>query len=399
MSALGSVVIVGASLAGHATARALRQQGFDGRISIIGDEPERPYDRPPLSKEFLAGTASEADIALEAEDEALGADWLLGVRAETLDLGTRTVSLSDGGQITGDAVVIATGSTARLMPTHLRGVHTLRTLPDARRLKEDLRPGARLVVIGAGFIGAEVAATAHELGLQVTVLEAAAAPLLRQLGEELGRVVAGLHAANGVPLHCGVPVSGLVGRDRVEGVELADGAVIPADVVLAGIGAAPATAWLRSSGLDLSNGVICDSHGSTDASGVYAVGDCSAWFDPALGHAQRVEHWTDSRDRPAIAVRALLDSDPVGQDNQANAGGHTQLPAPYFWSDQYGVRIQFAGYRLETDEYVIEEGSAKNADLLATWRRNGEIVAVLGLNQMRAFTRHRKSLGRIPAGR
>jgi NADPH-dependent 2,4-dienoyl-CoA reductase/sulfur reductase-like enzyme len=285
-------------------------------------------------------------------------------------------------------VFIATGSRARRIPTQLSGVHTLRSLDDARRLRAELVPGARLVVVGAGFIGAEVAATAHQLGLEVVVLEAAPEPLWRQLGE-IGRVVAGLHTANGVSLECGVPVSALIGRGPVEGVELADGRVVPADLVLAGIGSEPAVDWLRTSGLDLSNGVVCDARGATAARGVWAVGDCSAWYDPAVGSPHRIEHWTDSRERPAHAVRALL-TGTAGDPEPA------PLRAPYFWSDQYGVRIQFAGHRLASDQLVIEDGSVDEGNLLATWRRDDAIVAVLGLNQTRAFARHRKALGRVP---
>lgn len=382
--ALDSVVIVGASLAGHATAKALRQQGFDGRISIVGAETERPYDRPPLSKEFLAGTADEYDLALETEDETLDAEWILGAEAIALDPGTGTVSLADGRSIRGSAIVIATGSRARRLTTALRGVHTLRTLEDARKLRAELLSGGRLVVIGAGFIGAEVASTAHTLGMHVTVLEAAPTPLFRQLGEILGQSVAGLHQANGVKLFVGVPVVSLLGTDRVEGVELADGQIIPADVVVAGIGADAAVDWLDKSGLVINNGVVCDSRGATSIPGVYAVGDCSAWFDPAIGQVHRVEHWTDSRDRPASAVRALLTGDTNPEP--------TPLRAPYFWSDQYGVKIQFAGHRLETDEFIVEDGALGSESLLALWRRNGNVVAVLGLNQPRAFTKYRKAL-------
>ena len=392
MTALDSVLVVGASLAGHATARALRQQGFDGRLTLVGAEPERPYDRPPLSKEFLAGSLGEEHLHLEPPGESLDAEWLLGVRAEALDAHTRTVTLSDGSARSASAIVIATGSTARSLPTELAGVHTLRTLPDARALQADLVPGARLVVVGAGFVGAEVAATAHSLGLDVTVVEAAPAPLSRQLGVEMGGAVAGLHAAHGVPLLCDAAVTGLVGHQRVEAVALADGRLLPADVVLVGIGASPAVEWLRTSGIDLSHGVVCDTRGAAGAPGIWAVGDCSAWYDPVLRRPNRIEHWTESRERPAHAVRALLG----GHPGHSSVADRTPLRAPYFWSDQYGVRIQFAGQREESDRLVIEDGSPDDADVLATWHRDGAMTAVLGLNQTRAFARLRKSLGRLP---
>ncbi|AZI57294.1 NAD(P)/FAD-dependent oxidoreductase [Nakamurella antarctica] len=384
MTAKASAVIVGAALAGHATAKALRQQGFEGVIRIIGAETERPYDRPPLSKEYLAGTATEADLSLETAGETIDADWILGAEAIALDPATTTVSLASGDKVSGAAVFIATGSRARRMATELSGVHSLRTLSDARSLKAELQSGARLVVIGAGFIGAEVASTAKGLGLDVTVLEAAPAPLLRQLGIEVGAAVAGLHSRNGVNLLVGDPVVALKGTDRVHAVELASGRVLPADVVVAGIGADAETGWLVSSGLSVGNGVLCDAQGATSAPGVFAVGDCSAWFDATLGRAHRVEHWTDSQQRPALAVKGWLSG--------ANPAEPATLKAPYFWSDQYGVTIQFAGHRLDTDELVIEDGELGSDNMLATWRREGRIVAVLGLNQPRAFTKHRKAL-------
>lgn len=239
MHAPRSVTVVGAGLAGHSTAKALRRLDFAGGITIIGDELLRPYDRPPLSKEFLAGTTTGAELALERGDEALGAQWLLGAHATGLDLASRTVNLDDGRSITSDAVVIATGSRARRLPGAPPGVHTVRTLADAAGLRAELRPGTRLVVIGAGFIGAEIASTARGLGVEVTVIEAAATPLAGPLGPEMGQVVAGLHARHGVRLMCGVPVAGLLGDARVTGVRLADGTETPADVVVAGIGATP----------------------------------------------------------------------------------------------------------------------------------------------------------------
>lgn len=378
---LDSVTIVGASLAGHATAKALRKQGFTGRLTIIGDESARPYDRPPLSKEFLAGTMTEADLELELSDEDLDARWVLGVRAVALNPATRTVTMDDGDEVTSDAVVIATGSRARRMPDAPPGVHTVRTLTDAIALRAELVPGAKLAVIGAGFIGAEIASTASALGVAVTVIEAAATPLSGPLGPEMGMVVAGLHANHGVTLICGTAVAGLLGQDRVTGVLLADGTQVAADVVVAGIGAIPAVDWLSDSGIDISAGVVCDAVGATSFPGIFAVGDCSAWFDDVRGQHHRIEHWTDSRDRPAVMVAAML-----------GMPSATPLRPPYFWSDQYGVKIQFTGRRDGTEEITIEAGSVETDDILAVYRRDGEPVAVLGLNQPKLFTRWRKQL-------
>jgi NADPH-dependent 2,4-dienoyl-CoA reductase/sulfur reductase-like enzyme len=384
---------VGASLAGHATARALRASGFAGPVTLVGEEPERPYDRPPLSKAFLAGRLEAADLALEASGEDLVAEWLLGVPAQALDVATRTVTLADGRRLSADAVVLATGSRARRLPQNsgsapLAGVHVVRTLADARALREELVPGVRVVVVGAGFIGAEVASTAQSMGLAVTVVEAAPAPLAGPLGVELGLAVAALHERHGVHLECGVPVARLTGEGRVSGVELVDGTVLPADVVVVGIGSVPAVDWLVGSGLDVSAGVVCSSTGAA-APGVWAVGDCSAWYDPVRGHAQRLEHWTDALERPVAMVKAML-GQPAGT-----------LRAPYFWSEQYGVMIQFAGRHLGGEQVRIEAGSAATGDILATYRRPGaqgqdEVVAVLGMDQPRLFTRARRGLAATP---
>ena len=385
----GTVVVVGASLAGHATARALRGAGFDGTIRMIGEEPHRPYDRPPLSKGYLRGTVTDADLSLEGVDEDLGADWILGTRATALDPATHTVSLADGTHVRGDAVVVATGSLARRLPTDLMGVHTLRTLDDARALRADLLPGARVCVVGAGFVGAEVASTAAALGLDVTVVEAAPAPLAGPLGP-LGPVVASLHARNGVTLRCGVPVERLEGAAtgsgrRVTGVRLVDGSRVDADVVGVGIGAPAATDWLAGSGLDLQNGLACDARGATAAPGVVGVGDCSAWFDPVRGRHHRVEHWAESRDRARIAVDTLLGTSTA-----------PPAPAPSFWSDQYGVRLQFAGRLLGHETVTVEAGDPESADALVVYWRGDDAVAVLGMGQPRLFNRWKRSLSALP---
>ena len=380
-----SVAVVGASLAGWSAARALRAQGFDGELMIVGAETHRPYDRPPLSKEFLAGQIDAAALALESDDDDLRASWRLGVAAVGLDAATGAVALADGSRVRADAVVLATGARARCWPgaPGLAGVHTLRTLEDAVGLRAELTAGARLAVIGAGFIGAEVASTALKLGLAVTVIEAAPTPLAGPLGVRLGAVVARLHTAHGVALRCGVAVAGLTGTDRVTGVALADGSRVDADVVVCGIGAVPNIEWLRGGPLALGDGVLCDTAGATSLPNVVAVGDCAAWHEPALGRAHRVEHWTGALERPAIAVATLL------------AGGSTNAPAakpPYFWSDQYGSRIQFAGFAGGHDEITVEDGEPGQGSFVAVYRRGGQPVAVLGVDQPRLFTRWRRQL-------
>ncbi|MBP2703048.1 FAD-dependent oxidoreductase [Microbispora sp. RL4-1S] len=399
-----SVAVVGASLAGLWAARALREQGFDGRLTLIGAEPHRPYDRPPLSKEFLAGTMTEADLALEDAGEDLGAEWRLGVPAAGLTprgSAGYAVTLGDGTSVAADGVVIATGATARSLPWNLPGVHTLRTLDDARALRADLVPGRRLVVVGAGFVGAEVAATAHSLGLDVTIVEIAPAPSARALGSRMGHALAGLHEDRGVRVLCGVAVRAVTGGDRVDGVLLDDGRSLPADVVLAGIGASPAVGWLAGSGVDLcgdsgdpggssggsGGGVRCDAGGATNLPGVVAVGDCAAWYDPGLGRHHRVEHWTGAVRRPETAARTLL------------SGGAAEPGAPeppYLWSDQYGLRVQFAGHAGPADEVTVEEGDVDARSFLAVYRRDGRATAVLAVDRVRPFGRWRRRIE--PAG-
>ena len=382
-----TVAVVGASLAGLSAARSLRKQGYDGRLVVIGDEPHRPYDRPPLSKEFLAGEIGEAELALESDDEDLRAEWLLGSRATALDTdgADRVVRLADGREIRADGVVIATGAVARSLPgmEGLAGVHTLRTLDDARALRDELTPGGRLVVIGGGFIGAEVASTAYALGLDVTVVEAAPTPLAGPLGETMGGIVSALHADHGVRLLCGVGVKGLSGETRVDAVLLDDGRSIPADIVVVGVGARPCVEWLEGSGVVLDNGVKCGADGRTSLAGVVAVGDCASWYDPHAGVHRRVEHWTGARERPDAAVAALLSWGAV----------EPGVPRPpYFWSDQYGVKIQFAGHSAGADSVTVEEGTPGDRSFLAVYRRAGQPVAVLAMNQPRLFMRWRKQL-------
>lgn len=311
---------------------------------------------------------------------------MLGARAVGLDRAERALALTDGRRVRADGIVLATGAAARTLPGSegLAGVHTLRTLDDARALRDELAGGGRLVVIGGGFIGAEVASTARALGLDVTVVEAAPTPLAGPLGRAMGAVVSGLHTDHGVRLLCGVGVKGLSGERRVDAVLLEDGRSLPADLVVVGVGASPCVDWLQGSGVTLDNGVKCGADGRTSLAGVVAVGDCANWYDPRAGAHRRVEHWTGARERPDAAVATLL------------AGGAVEpgVPRPpYFWSDQYGVKIQFAGHAAEADSVTVEAGAADDRDVLAVYRRAGHAVAVLGMNQPRLFTRWRKQLG------
>ncbi|MFI8848721.1 FAD/NAD(P)-binding oxidoreductase [Streptomyces sp. 891-h] len=393
-----TITVIGASLAGLHAALALRAEGYDGRLVIVGEEHHRPYDRPPLSKEFLTGalTAERLSLADAEEIAELDADWLLGTRAEGLDPPSRTVTLTDGRRLSTDGVVLATGAVPRTLPGEpLAGVHTLRTLDDAAALREELSRGqVRVVVIGAGFIGAEVASSCATLGHSVTVVEAAAQPLLPQLGARMAAFCADLHTDHGVTLLTGTGVRALhpdtrvadahvpgapgAGHRRVGWVELADGRFLPADVVVVGIGVSPATGWLEGSGIPLDDGVVCDAGGVTSVPGVVAVGDVAR----SAGH--RAEHWTSAMEAPSVAARNLL----------AGTTVETYTALPYFWSDQYGVRLQLAGTRAETDTVRVVEGSPEDRSFLAVYEREGVTTAVLAANRPRPFMRARRELAR-----
>jgi len=356
---------------------------------MIGDEVHRPYDRPPLSKDFLAGKITTEDLALEAAGEDLQAEWLVGNRAVRLDGEARTVTLADGETVAADGIVLATGASARTLPelAGLANVYSLRTLADAQALSLELQPGRRLVVVGAGFIGAEVASTAKALGLEVTVIESRNVPLSGPLGEEMGMVVGGLHGLNGVERIGGTGID-LVhsGEGAVSGVRLTDGRYVPADLVLVGIGAVPNIRWLAGSGVETGNGIVCDQSGRTNLPGIVAVGDCAAWFDGRIGTHRRVEHWTTAVEHPEVAVAALLDQ-PAPKP----------VKIPYFWSDQYGVKLQFAGNAAQADRLAIEAGDPQQHNVLALYYRGEEPVAVLGMNQPKLFTKWRRSLNSSPA--
>ncbi len=372
------VAVVGASLAGVRAAQELRAQGYDGGIVLIGDEPHLPYDRPPLSKAFLAGTASRESLELlDAGDLAsLALDFRLGVRATALEPANRRVLLSDGTSVHADGVVIATGGRARTLPG-FAGAHTLRTVDDAVALRASLVPGARVVIVGAGFIGAEVASTCRSLGLDVVVLEAMAAPLAPVLGPSLAAVCARLHLDHGTDLRCGVQVSGRTPA----GVELASGALVPADVVVVGVGMTPATEWLAGSGLKVGNGVHTDAGLVTSLPQVVAVGDVARYA------GQRHEHWTNASEQAPVAVANLL----------AGHSARTYTPSGYVWSDQYSGTLQLAGHPRPDDTLSFVDGDPSSSSFVATFSRDGSTVGVFALNNAKLFNRLRRQALRRPA--
>ncbi|MEV6053629.1 FAD-dependent oxidoreductase [Streptomyces sp. NPDC052107] len=382
-----SITVVGASLAGLSTVRALRAEGYDGEIVVVGEERHAPYDRPPLSKDFLKGDLEADALALGDADEYADLDvqWLLGERAVALDPAARTLTLAGGRHVRTEGVVVATGAAPRTLPgaDGLAGVHTLRTLDDAQALRTELLNGLpRVVVIGAGFIGAEVASTAHRLGLHVTVVEALNVPLERQLGREMGLVCSSLHSDHGVGLLCGTGVAGLTGNGRVTGVRLTDGRVLPADIVVVGVGVRPATDWLAGSGVHVDDGVVCDAGCATSVPGVVAVGDVARCPNPFTGRHARIEHWSNATEQARTAARTLL----------SGVSAPAPVAAPYFWSDQYQVRIQLAGHVAPGAEPQVVDGDLNSRSFTAVYRREDTPVAVLSLNQPKLFNRLRRSL-------
>ena len=377
-----AVTIVGASLAGLNAGEALRREGFDGRVTLIGAENHLPYDRPPLSKQVLAGDWEPERAALTDPEELEedGIEARLGVRATALDLAARELTLHTGETVEFDGLVIATGARCRTMPgtEGISGVHVLRSLDDCLALRADFEAmPQRVVVVGAGFIGAEVAATARGRGLDVTMVEALPTPLSRVLGDEMGEVCAEVHRDHGVDLRTAVGVERISGDGRVERVTLSDGSTIDADVVVVGIGVIPNTEWLDGSGLEVDDGVVCDAS-CLAADRVTAAGDVARWPNELFGETMRVEHWDNAAQQGAHAARRLLDT---------AVGPFT--PVPWFWSDQYDRKIQLAGRVRGDDEVRVVTGSVEERRFAAIYGRAGRIVGVLGFNRPRHVMRYR----------
>jgi NADPH-dependent 2,4-dienoyl-CoA reductase/sulfur reductase-like enzyme len=382
----GNVLVVGASLAGWRAVETLRTEGFEGGITLVGEELHLPYDRPPLSKQILAGTwpPEKAVLADRQRSSELRVDEVLGHRAAKLDAAGRRIELDDGTALHADGVLVATGASPRRLPgtESLRqhdGLFTLRTLDDSLALRAALTSAEnrRVIVIGAGFIGAEVASTCLGLGCRVTVLEAMEIPLANVLGPMVGAHCGGLHEANGATLRTGVGVAGV--RHAEDGVglevELADGDVLPADVVVVGIGVVPETGWLAESGLTVGNGVLCDDR-LFAADGIVAVGDVASWIWRHDGNEEqiRIEHWQLAAEMGVAGARSLL---------AGRAGAKSFTPIPYFWSDQYGIRFQVLGNPGGTDEVAVVEGSLAEGKFVALYRRADRLRAVMAIGKPR----------------
>jgi NADPH-dependent 2,4-dienoyl-CoA reductase/sulfur reductase-like enzyme len=368
------IVIVGASAAGLTAAETLRRRGWDGHLTVIGEESRPPYDRPPLSKQILTGAWGPERATLRSRPDLarLRADLRLGQRAVALDVPGRRVRLGGGGSIGFDALVIATGVAPRRLPdSDPAGVHVLRTLDDAIALRAALRAGPRVVVVGAGFLGTEVAAAARTMGLEVSVVEPEPVPVRRPFGDRIGALVADLHRDHGMHLRCGVPVRRLRGASgRVTGVELGDDTTLPADVVVLALGAMPATGWLEGSGLRLGDGVECDAYCQA-APGIYVAGDVASWPNAHFGTRMRLEHRMNATEQAIAAAGNLLgDTTPFA-------------PVPYFWTDQYDTRIQAYGIFPPDAEMRIVHGHTSDGHFATAYGHHGRVVGVLGWNAPR----------------
>ncbi len=360
------IVIVGGGLAAARTAEQLRRSEYTGRITIVSEEVHLPYDRPPLSKEVLRKEVD--DVALKPREwyDEKDITLRLGSAATGLDAAGQTVTLDDGAVLGYDELVIATGLVPRRIPAFpdLDGIRVLRSFDESMALREHASAARRAVVVGAGFIGCEVAASLRSLGVEVVLVEPQPTPLAAILGEQIGELVARLHRDEGVDVRLGLGVAEVRGQGHVDTVVLSDGTELAADLVVVGIGSRPATEWLEGSGVEVDNGVICDEAGHTSAPNVWALGDVASWRD-STGHQARVEHWSNVADQARVVVPAML-----GQDVPS------AVVVPYFWSDQYDVKIQCLGEPEATDTvHLVEDDGRK---FLAYYERDGVLVGVVG---------------------
>jgi 3-phenylpropionate/trans-cinnamate dioxygenase ferredoxin reductase subunit len=406
------VVVVGASLGGLRTAESLRRSGFTDEIVVVGAETHLPYNRPPLSKEVLSKGVDHDAVAFPMRSAVSDVEWRLGISANGVDLGTRTVALSDGSELVYDGLVIATGLRPRRLPipgpppTALAGRHAIRTLDDAAALRTRLTAGTHVVVLGAGFIGCEVAATARQLGCDVTCVAIDAVPMLRPLGVMLGAAMQRRHEAHGVNFRLSTGVTAFHGDNQVTGVELSTGEVLQSEVVVEAISSHCNTEWLAGTDLDLSDGVLGDSvlrACRTDGSpvdGVHVVGDLARFANPMFDDVpRRVEHWnipTETARRVGTALAEYLGS---GSYDNALAGRFAPLPA--FWSDQFEVRLQSFGapglVGSEPADIRVLEGDV-DAEAVVGYHRAGDLVGVVGIGMLKQVMTYRPQIGSNTSG-
>jgi 3-phenylpropionate/trans-cinnamate dioxygenase ferredoxin reductase subunit len=378
------IVIVGASIGGGRAADALREQGFDGEIVLVGAEPDRPYERPPLSKGYLAGEVQDDEFFLTAPGDYAERriDLRLSTRATSLDPTTKTVTLDSGEQLGYDALLITTGATTRRLNipgSQLSGVHYLRTVEDARAIRDDMQRAQRVAVIGMSFIGAEVAATARTLGKEVVAIEAFELPMMGALGREVAGRMAKIHTKHGVEIHTGEFASEIRGNDRVEQVVTRSGLETGCDMVVIGVGVIPEISWLDGSGIKIEGGVVVDQHCRTSLPDVYAAGDVTAWWSPRYNQHLMVQHFDNAGNQAVVAAKNM-----PGQDEVYD-------PVPYFWSDQYDLSLQFAGITQGHDQ-VVFRGTVAEGSWSAFYLAGRRLMAVLAVNRFKDFSAGRRLL-------
>jgi 3-phenylpropionate/trans-cinnamate dioxygenase ferredoxin reductase component len=364
-------VIVGAGMAGGKAAETLREEGFEGRVVLLGGEPERPYERPPLSKDYLRGESERLGVYLQEDAgwyEQHGVELRTSTAVESLDVGGRAVVLAGGERLAYDSLLLATGAEPRRPPipgTELDGVHVLRTLEDSDVLRGVLDAGGRLVVVGAGWIGCEVSASARQRGMDVALVESQSVPLEGVLGPELGAFYRDVHAEHGVQLHLGTGVEAIEGDGRAERVRTSDGTVLECAAVLIAVGVAPRT-QLAEGVLDVDNGILVDASLRASADGVFAAGDVANHAHPLFGRL-RIEHWGNALEQGPSAARAMLGQDAVYDR------------VPYFFSDQYDVGMEYAGHSAPGDT-VVFRGDPATREFIAFWLRDGRVTAGMNVN-------------------
>ena len=365
-------VIVGASLAGAKAAETLRAEGFDGRVLLIGAEPNRPYERPPLSKQVLRGEAEAATAFVHPDGfyDEHGIELQLGTRIESIDPHQQLVEDQDGHAIHYDRLLLTTGSRPRRLPVpgaEKDGIFYLRDMTDAAALRKAVSAGTRVAVVGAGWIGSEVAASLRQMGAEVSLIDPLPTPLHAVMGHEVGSMYADLHAEHGVALHMGVGVERFIGNGSVAGVGTSDGAIVEAEVVVVGVGATPRIELAQRAGLAVDGGVVVDEHLQTSAPNIYAAGDVAMAMNPALGCHVRVEHWANAQNQGISAAKSMLGQDEV----------YDRLP--YFFSDQYDLGMEYSGHAPAWDRVVIR-GDVAAREIIAFWVAGGRVTAAMNAN-------------------